>query len=267
MPDTASCAAQRPLSGRSAIVTGASSGIGRAIALRLAAAGADVAACGLDARRAAATAAQARRRHGVRTCALTGDVSDEEDAQRLVESAAGTFGAADVLVNCAGIDVTDGWSPVHDTPVATWDRVLAVNLRGAFLMSKFAIREMLKGSGGTILHVSSVAAVTVWPGDCAYDVSKAGLNMLSNHIAVEYGASGIRSNTLMPGMVRTPMYDALLADNPDRGRIESDLVARHPVGRLGTVSEIAEAALFLCVPGMGFMTGSAVLVDGGYSRV
>jgi NAD(P)-dependent dehydrogenase (short-subunit alcohol dehydrogenase family) len=185
----------------------------------------------------------------------------------LVEEAVRFLGGLDVLVNSAGVDADDAWRPVHETTVETWDRIIAVNLRGAFLLSKFAIPHLLEAGRGTILHISSVAAVTVWPGDCAYDVSKAGLNMLSDHIAVEYGAQGVRSNTLMPGMVRTALYEGLAAASPDGAEFERELIRRHPLGRLGTVDEVAEAALFLCLPELGFMTGSNVLMDGGYSRL
>jgi NAD(P)-dependent dehydrogenase (short-subunit alcohol dehydrogenase family) len=209
----------------------------------------------------------AAERLGARAIALTGDVAVESDARMLVEEAVGFLGGLDTLVNSAGVDADDGWRPVHETAIETWDRIVAVNLRGAFLMSKFAIPHLLQAGRGTILHVSSVAAVTVWPGDCAYDVSKAGLNMLSDHIAVEYGERGVRSNTLMPGMVRTALYDGLVAASPDGAAFERELIRRHPVGRLGTQEEIAEAALFLCSPELGFLTGSNVLIDGGYSRI
>jgi NAD(P)-dependent dehydrogenase (short-subunit alcohol dehydrogenase family) len=254
------------LLGKRALVTGASSGIGRAIALRLAEEGASLAVCGRDPERTEQTRAAAEA-IGVRAIALTGDVSVEAETRRLVAEAAAFLGGLDVLVNNAGLDVSDGWRPVHETPVESWERILAVNLTGAFLMSRSAIPRMLEGGGGALLHVSSVAAVTVWPGDCAYDVSKAGLNMLSDHIAVEYAQQGIRSNTLMPGAVRTDLHEKLVAASADGAAFEREVIGRHPIGRLGTVEEIAEAALLFCRPGLGFLTGANVLVDGAYSRL
>jgi hypothetical protein len=126
---------------------------------------------------------------------------------------------------------------------------------------------MLAAGGGSIVHMSSVCAITVWAGDCAYDVSKAGLNMLSDHIAVEYGPRGIRSNTLMPGVVRTALHEYVMESMHDGRAFERELVGRHPIGRFGDVSEIADAAVFLCADEAGFLTGANIAIDGGYSRV
>ena len=111
-----------------------------------------------------------------------------------------------MLINNAGIDASD-WHDLHEWPVEEFDRILNTNLRGPFLVSKFALPHLLAAGGGSIVHISSVCAITVWAGDCAYDISKAGLNMLSDHIAVEYGTRGIRSNTLMPGVIATELHD------------------------------------------------------------
>ena len=133
--------------------------------------------------------------------AAVGDVSTPEGAAAVVAHAAEALGGLDTLVSNAGIDATE-WQDVADWDVAEFDRILATNLRGPFLVARAAIPHMLEAGGGAIVHMSSVCAITVWAGDCAYDVSKAGLNMLSDHIAVEYGPRGIRSNTLMPGVIR-----------------------------------------------------------------
>ncbi len=126
---------------------------------------------------------------------------------------------------------------------------------------------MLEAGGGSIVHVSSVCAITVWAGDCAYDISKAGLNMLSDHIAVEYGARGIRSNTLMPGVIRTELHESVMEAMDDDRAFERELLGRHPIGRFGTVEEIADACVFLCADEAGFLTGANISIDGGYSRV
>jgi NAD(P)-dependent dehydrogenase (short-subunit alcohol dehydrogenase family) len=252
------------LQDKRALVTGASSGIGRAIALALAREGARVAVCGRDPNRTAA-AQQDAAALGGEAFAVTGDVAVDAEAQRLVEDAASALGGLQILVNSAGIDA-ENWQPVHEIPLETWDRIIAVNLRGSFLVSKYAIPHLLASGGGNIVHVGSVGALTVWSGDCAYDVSKAGLNMLSDHIAVEYADRGIASNTILPGAVRTPLLARLTPSGTTAQEFERRLCDQHPVGRLGTTEEVAEAALFLC-RSTGFLTGAHLVVDGGYSRV
>jgi NAD(P)-dependent dehydrogenase (short-subunit alcohol dehydrogenase family) len=253
------------MNGARAVVTGATRGIGRAIALRFAAEGASIALAGRD-RLAAEDVAAELRAAGRSASIALGDVADPDDARAVVEAAVDGLGGLDVLVNNAGVDARD-WKPVHEWAVADFDRILAVNLRGPFLMSKWAIPHLLDAGGGAILHVSSVCATTVWAGDCAYDISKAGLNMLSDHIAVEYGKQNIRSNTLMPGCVRTELHEYVMGSMNDGRAFERELLRRHPIGRFGTPEEIAEAAVLLCCGEAGFMTGANVHIDGAYSRV
>jgi dihydroanticapsin dehydrogenase len=252
------------LAGKPALVTGASSGIGRAIALALAREGAKVAVCGRDEDRTATVRREAVAL-GADAFAVTGDVAVEADAQRLVEEAASVLGGIQILVNNAGIDA-ENWQPVHEIPLETWDRIIAVNLRGSFLISKYAIPHLLAAGRANIVHVGSVGAMTVWSGDCAYDVSKAGLNMLSDHIAVEYASRGIASNTILPGVIRTPLLARLTPSGTTAQEFERQLSDQHPVGRLGTTEEVAEAALFLC-RSTGFLTGAHIVVDGAYSRI
>ena len=223
------------LAGKRAIVTGASSGIGRAIANRFAAEGAGVAACGRDAERVQRTVEEIQAAGGSAT-GLLGDLSTVEGARSVADGAAEQLGGVDILINNAGIDVSD-WRDLHEWPVEEFDRVLATNLRGPFLMSKFTLPHLLAAGGGSIVHISSVCAITVWAGDCGYDISKAGLNMLSDHIAVEYGVHGIRSNTLMPGVISTELHNSVMdAMNDDRA-FERELLSRHPIGRFGSVEE------------------------------
>jgi NAD(P)-dependent dehydrogenase (short-subunit alcohol dehydrogenase family) len=252
------------MDGRRALVTGASSGIGRAVANRLARAGAHVACGGRDEARVRRTVDEIEAAGG-RAVGVVADVSTEDGARAAVEQGVAALGGLDALVNNAGIDATE-WYPVHEWPVEEFDRILATNLRGPFLVSKFALPHLIAAGGGSIVHMSSVCAITVWAGDVGYDVSKAGLNMLSDHIAAEYGPQGVRSNTLMPGVIRTEMHESVMEAMNDGRAFERELLARHPVGRFGTVEEVAEATLFLLRPDAGFLTGANVSIDGAYSR-
>ena len=253
------------LKGIRALVTGASSGIGRAVANRFALEGASVAVGGRDPVRTQRTVDEILAAGGTAVAAL-GDVSGVEGARAVVAAAADSLGGLDAVVNNAGIDVSD-WVPVHEWEVEAFDEIMRVNLRGPFLVAKFAIPHLLESGGGSIVHMSSVCAITVWEGDCAYDISKAGLNMLSDHIAVEYGTRGIRSNTLMPGVIETELHRTVMDSMEGGAEMESDLLTKHPIGRFGRVEEVADACVFLCAREAGFMTGANISVDGAYSRV
>ena len=254
------------LASKRAVVTGASSGIGEGIAGAFADERAEVTVWGRDPERTAAVCARISERGGTAHEAI-GDVSDPADVERIVGEAASTMGGIDVVVNCAGIGELDGWVPVHEHSLDAWQRTLAVNATGPFLISKAAIPHMLEQGGGAFLHISSVCSITVWAGDSAYSVSKAALNMLSDHIAVEYGDKGIRSNTLCPGEILTPMHETAANASPDAKEWERAVLSKHPIGRFGEVEEVAQAAVFLCSDESAFMTGANVPIDGAYSRV
>jgi NAD(P)-dependent dehydrogenase (short-subunit alcohol dehydrogenase family) len=253
------------LQGRKALVTGASSGIGRAIAVSFAHEGAAIAVGGRNPARIERTIQEIEAASGRAVSAL-GDITEAATAEAVVERAASELGGLDVVVNNAGIDATE-WVPLHEWPVEDFDRILATNLRAPFLVSKFAMPHLLKAGRGAFLHISSVCAITVWAGDCAYDISKAALNMLSDHIAVEYGPQGITSNTLMPGQIITELYEQVKAAMPDAEQFEKTILARHPIGRFGSVDEVAEAAVLLCSGAAPFLTGANISIDGAYSRV
>lgn len=253
------------LEGIRALVTGASSGIGREVANRFAREGASVAVGGRDPGRTQRTVDEIAASGGTAVAAL-GDVSEVTGARAVVAAAAEGLGGLDAVVNNAGIDVSN-WVPVHEWEVETFDEIMRVNLRGPFLVAKFAISHLLESGGGSIVHMSSVCAITVWEGDCAYDISKAGLNMLSDHIAVEYGAHGIRSNTLMPGAIETELHRTVMDSMEGGAELEAGLRIKHPIGRFGRVEEVADACVFLCAREAGFLTGANISIDGAYSRV
>jgi NAD(P)-dependent dehydrogenase (short-subunit alcohol dehydrogenase family) len=253
------------MNGKRVLVTGASSGIGRAVANRFAEEGATVAAAGRDEARTTRTVAEITA-NGGSAVALLGDLATEDGARSVVEGAAEKLGGLDALVNNAGIDATE-WPKLAEWDVAEFDRIIAGNLRSPFLVAKFALPHLVSAGGGSIVHMSSVCAITVWAGDCAYGVSKAGLNMLSDHIAVEYGADGVRSNTLMPGVIATELHNSVMEAMNDGRALERELLSRHPIGRFGAVEEVADACVLLCSDEAPFMTGANISIDGAYSRV
>ena len=255
------------LAGKRALVTGGSSGIGAGIAGAFAAEGAAVVVAGRDRDRAETVCREIRQQGGI-ALALTADIASPSEAERLVEEAAVALGGLDTVVNNAGVSEVDGWLRVHEQPLSGWDLTLATNLTAAFAIARAVLPKMVEAGGGTLLHISSVCAITVWAGNAAYGVSKAGLNALSNHIAVEYAADGIRSNTLMPGEINTPMSVKAIQLAVDAGTFDAEELRRkHPVGRFGEIEEVAAAAVFLCSDEAPFLTGANLAVDGGYSRV
>jgi NAD(P)-dependent dehydrogenase (short-subunit alcohol dehydrogenase family) len=233
-----------------ALITGGASGIGAGIATRFLEAGASVAI--LDLNPAAPLP---------RSLSLTGDVSSEDDTRSAVEKTVQAFGRLDVLVNNAAVEIN---GDVTTTSPADWDRQLAVNLRGAYLLSRFAVPH-LRVHGGSIINISSVHAITSWPGCPAYDASKAGLLALTRAMALDHGPEGIRVNAICPGYIDTPLMEKALRNVPDREAELKRILSLHAVGRIGTALDIAGAVLFLASPAASFITGTTLIVDGGLS--
>ncbi len=242
---------------KNAIVTGAAKGIGYAIAARFLEAGANVAAFDID--EPALRKAAADLNKVGRVAAIPGDVENEDDAARAVEQTAAEFGSVDVLVNNAGIEIA---GRIPDYSAANWDRQIGVNLKGAFLFAKHAIRRMA-GRGGAIVNISSVHAFVSYPGNAAYDASKAGMLALTRTLALEHGPDGIRVNAICPGYIDTPMMDEWLATLEDPDAEMRKVLACHPVGRIGTPRDVAEAAVFLASDAAAFISGATLVVDGG----
>jgi NAD(P)-dependent dehydrogenase (short-subunit alcohol dehydrogenase family) len=243
------------LEGRVILVTGAAHGIGRAITLRLVSEGARVICADLNADGAKATAALA----GKAAIGLGCDVTDPASAQAAVEAGLRTFGGLWGLINNAA-------APSHDGTVVTlaledWNREIQVGLTGAFLMSKYAVPHML-AKGGSIVHVASQFATVGVAGSAAYCAAKAGLVNLAKVMALDHAAQNIRVNTLSPGAVWT---ERLMSRNASLDEANRKLAPRFPIGRIGQPEEIAAAAAFLMSDDSSFMTGSDLLVDGGYN--
>ena len=253
------------LDGKLALVTGSASGIGRAIAERFGAEGAAVAVADIsDPDRAEETLRRVRAA-GAEGIAVLGDVSDVDDARRIVDEAAAGLGGLDIVVNNAGHFLPP--QPVADYDVDSFDRIVAVNLRGPFLIAKYAIPHMLERGGGALLGIGSVNGIAVWPGDCAYNASKAGHHMLAKTIAIDYATQGIRSNCICPAGIGTEGFQQLLDADDDPDGYMRNTVGLHPMGRIGRPEEIASLAVTLCSDEASFVTGALVPVDGGYLAV
>jgi meso-butanediol dehydrogenase/(S,S)-butanediol dehydrogenase/diacetyl reductase len=247
-------------SGRVVLVTGAGSGIGRATALAFAGEAAAVAVADVSGPKADAVAAEATAA-GARAIALQGDVSRAGDCDRLVRESEAALGPLDVLVNNAGIGAT---GTVLDTDEATWDRLVAVNLKGTYLMSRAALRVMAPRRRGVILNAGSIAGVRAVAERAAYVATKFGIVGLTKAMALDHVKDGIRVNAVCPGTTMTPWIEERLQEAPDRTAAMAALVARQPMGRLGTAEEMAAAYLFLASDESAFTTGTALIVDGGF---
>jgi NAD(P)-dependent dehydrogenase (short-subunit alcohol dehydrogenase family) len=235
-----------------ALVTGATSGIGRAAALALADAGWWVAAHGRDEARGSDIAAQL----GDRGTFVAADLAEPGAPERLVDG----LERLDLLVNNAAVYSR---ATVAELTAEDLDRLLQVNLRAAILLAKAAVRAMK--DGGVVINVASEAGLVAVPGQVAYNVTKAGLIMLTRSIAVDHAADGIRAVSVCPGTTRTPLVDAAIAAAADPAAHERTLAQTRPLGRLGTVEEIAAAIVYAASPEAGFMTGSELVIDGGYT--
>ena len=246
------------LQGKAAIVTGATSGMGRATALLFFREGAAVVASGRDPERGRALVDEIRAGGG-RAEFVPGDVSMPETNERLVRECVRAFGGLDTVVACAGML---GLGSATEVPVETWRQTLAVNLDAAFYLLRFALPEMQRGHGGSIVLVSSIAAFKGFPNHAAYCASKGALVALVRQVAIDYGPK-VRINALCPGPTDTPLiWDSAVAF-PDPARAVEDVGKRTLLKRLGRPEDIARAALFLASSDSGWVTGTTLTVDGG----
>jgi NAD(P)-dependent dehydrogenase (short-subunit alcohol dehydrogenase family) len=236
-----------------AVITGGASGIGAATASRFAKEGARVAVLDLQMEKAREVAAEC----GPDAMALEADVCDGAGVTSAMTQIAERFGRIDVLINNAGIP---GRQPIDQLDEATWTRVLDVSLKGAYLCSKAALPFMTE-RGGSIVHLSSVAGITGMRNRPAYSAAKAGLVALAKNMALDYASRGIRVNCVCPGFTQTPLV-AAIAKDPERWKRMESL---HPLGRLGTPEDIANALLFLASDEASWITGTCLVVDGGFS--
>lgn len=239
-----------------AFITGAGSGIGRAVALAFADAGADIAVTGLGDESLRETAELIEER-GRRAHVMHCDVASEDDVAAAVASTVQHLGRLDFAVNNAGIEQPP--TPLDETTTADWDRIMAIDLRGVFLSMKHEI-PVMREHGGTIVNVSSGAGVVGIRNQATYVAAKHGVLGMTKSAALEYAAEGIRINAVCPGIIETPMMDRFSGGTPEgRARV----IAQEPIGRMGRPEEIASAVLWLCSDLGAFAIGHALVVDGG----
>jgi NAD(P)-dependent dehydrogenase (short-subunit alcohol dehydrogenase family) len=247
------------LTPRCVVVTGAASGIGRALAEALGRRGTPVVLADVD----TAGLEPVRRAIGPRAWAVRADVTQADDVERLASEARRLGGPIGGLVNCAGIYPV---TPLLELPVAEWDRVLAVNLRAPFLVTQAVARRMIAdGGGGSVVNVSSTSSRLARPGIAHYGASKAGLNQLTAVAAVELAPHGIRVNAILPGVIGTERVQATAVAGDEARAEHAAKLARIPLGRIGEPAEVVSLALFLLSPESSYCTGALFTADGGFT--
>ncbi len=248
------------LEGKVAFITGAASGIGAACALRFAEEGAKVA--GFDLQQKTDERWNAAVRKAAGSFLTVGDVRDEGQVQRAVAEAIRKLGPIDVLVNSAGVA---GGGPVHLLPLAEWDRVMDVNLKGTFLVCKHVLPGMIQRGVGSIVNIASIEGIEGAEGGSAYNASKAGVILLTRNMAMDYARKGIRVNAICPGFIDTPLAAQTVLENEILKDYRDRLIDAVLLGRVGRPEEIANTALFLASDEASFITGQALVVDGGFT--
>ncbi len=251
------------LAGKVVIITGASSGMGKAAALLFSKNGAKVVLADIDERggqEVTHAINKESKASGNAAIFVKTDVAKSNEAERCVKAAVAEFGKVDCLYNNAGINPV---GTVTDTSEELWERVIGTNLKGAYLMSKFAIPEMQRRDGGSIVCTSSVDGVLAIYNEAAYIASKGGIIALTKSMALDFAKDKIRVNCILPGAIRTPLLEKFMKDNPSVG----DQSHGHALGRIGEPEEVANMAMFLLSDLSSFVTGAIIPVDGGYSAV
>lgn len=247
------------LKGKVAIVTGASKGIGRAIAAAFAREGAHVCMCSRTPS-AGEAAAEEIRAAGGDAVYYQADVATMADAQKLVEETMQRWGRLDILCNNAGIGML---RRLEDTSDEEWRHLMSINVEGIFHCSKFAIPAMRRTGGGSIINLASVASFVGFQADAAYCASKGAVLMLTRQMALDYSCENIRVNAICPGFIRTPELEHYLGQKPDPAAARAEVVAYHPMGRIGEPEEVAAVAVFFASDESSFVTGAHLAVDGG----
>lgn len=247
------------VTGRRALVTGGSKGIGAEAAVVLAQAGADVAIVGRDREGLQATAAQIEAA-GRRCVVIEADMRTTEGPLHAAQAALDAFGTVDILVNNAGIARI---APILESPLADWEETIAVNLRAPYLLAQALAPKMIEQRRGKIINVSSQAGVVAIEGHASYAASKGGLNMLTKVMALEWGPYNVQVNAVAPTVILTPMGTQVWGD-PAKAE---PMLAKIPLRRFGQPVEVADLILFLASPASDLITGETILIDGGYTAI
>lgn len=237
-----------------AIITGGGTGIGAATAKLFCREGAQAVLFGRREDRLEETVAIL----GENALAVSGDITNARDINHLISKTLDAYGRIDIVVNNAGVFAP---APLHETPDEDWDHSLNVNLRGVFLLCKRVLPIMMKQKSGNFIHISSILGMIAVPQTAAYNSSKGALMQLSKSIAVEYGAEGIRSNVICPGLIDTEMTASLMEDEA----LMEEWSKGYPIGRFGKPEDVASACLYLASDESSFVTGASLPVDGGYT--
>lgn len=246
------------LENKVALITGVASGIGLATAQRFAEEGALIA--GLDLNTPGGPAWEKIRATAKGCSFYTADVSNEKDVKSAVAAAKKKFGRIDVLVNCAGVPSV---GTAEDTTMEEWDRIMNINLKGSFLVAKYVARIMLKQQSGSIVHIASIEGLEGFSGQVVYGVSKAGVIQMTRAMAADYATQGIRVNCVCPGVIDTP-FSASLNDESLKD-LKKRIESAHLMQRFGKPVEIANGILFLASDEASFVTGQALVIDGGWT--
>lgn len=249
------------LAGKVGLITGAGSGIGRATALVFAREGAKVVVSDIDDDGGEETVSQVVDAGGD-AIFVHADVTKSAEVEAMVETAVENYGRLDCAFNNAGVEGDPG-GPIHEYSEELWRRVIDINLTGVWLCLKYETGEMVKRGSGAIVNAASVYGLVANAGGSSYNASKYGVIGLTTTVALEYAEQGIRVNAVCPGYIRTPMFERVNAkySSPE---YDAQVLAKHPIGRLGRPEEVAEAVLWLCSDAASFVTGHAMSVDGGF---
>ncbi len=246
------------LAGKTVLITGAAGGIGQAVVAEFLKEGADVVASDLESTDLARLL-EDWRQVGPRAEAVAADLADDSDVDRLINSTVESFGSLTTVVSVAGIDVTGS---VGTATSAEWGHVLDINLVGMARLVRSALPHVI-AKAGSFTFISSIQGLVGWPNWAAYAASKGGLHALTRQMCVEYGADGLRVNSIAPGAILTPMMDRLIATSADASAMKSAIAAMAPLNRIGRPADVAHAAVFLASDEASFISGHILVVDGG----